>query len=734
MHFARSNCGHLKAKWDTHLSCLTCNSCTHISPCYICSSWTEKVWNLAERRRLHATRKSVMTQKRKQKKSKKSKKSQSDMSDNGTVDGSTTPHSFTARGRTHQGGSLADLESDRALSPPVTGHPVTGQPVNQSPVNQSPVTGQLISVHPVADHPVTGQPVTSQPVTSQPGTSQLGSSQPGIGLQSFAYDLQTQIPPGYIPINVPVQSYAPSISSHISHGSVHRLSNVLIPGYERSEKLELPNPASSSRQIIPLEPDFSQVSDPSVMIEPPNSNDLSISRPSRKDQSKREHKSKKRRRHRSSSSSISTSRSDSLSSSRRKKNSKRSKHSHKKRRRRSMTPSSSSNSSQSQLDIGRYTRAHKSPQVVQTPTPIQPEETNFSPITNQPINYDQFQPNLTQQNKESDSETESEVWSFDRAINEVFRLLPPELCPKTQQDQAPLKPLSGIEQLTESRSTPLLVFPQSKLVENTTKYIQNRLDSDKCSRDWICPQSLVSALAPTKFYKSQNQYLPTDNILQLEADASLLDISNKGRASIPLKNLEAWERKARKLAAINSHADLFSSAAFLSLQQESMSVAALSRLLEAVAKSIKHATAMSTLLTTELFQARRDAALASSKLLLDNSTYELRNAPINSKSLFDSRIKEIAKSNFEAQQQRFLASTSIQSQSHSYKPPSQSRAFKIPKYPAKQTTSRPKPTQSYRSKNIPQSSSSHTKKDNIKRTGNIRQFPSSKPASSSARL
>ena len=249
----------------------------------------------------------------------------------------------------------------------------------------------------------------------------------------------------------------------------------------------------------------------------------------------------------------------------------------------------------------------------------------------------------------------------------------------------------------ESSSTPLLVLPQSKLVENTTKYIQNRLDSDNCSRDWICPQSLVSALAPTKFYKNQNQYLPTDNIPQLEADASLLDISIKGRASILLKNLEAWERKARKLVSVNSHADLFSSAAFLCLQQESMSVAALSRLLEAVAKSIKHATAMYTLLTTEIFQARRDAALASSKLLLDNSTYWLRNAPINSKTLFDGRIKEIAKSNFEAQQQRFLASTSIQSQSHSFKPPTQSRAFKVPKYPAKQTTSRPKPTQSYRS-------------------------------------
>ena len=179
MHFARGNCGHLKAKWDTHLSCLTCNSCTRISQCYICSSWTEKVWNLAERRCLHATRKSVMTQKRKQKKSKKSKKSQSDMSDNGTVDGSTAPHSFTARSRTHQGGSLADLESDRALSPPVTSQPVTSQPVTSHPV-----TGQLISVHPVTGHPVASQPVTSQPVTSQPVTSHQSTMHQSTRLQS----------------------------------------------------------------------------------------------------------------------------------------------------------------------------------------------------------------------------------------------------------------------------------------------------------------------------------------------------------------------------------------------------------------------------------------------------------------------------------------------------------------------------------------------------------------------
>ena len=119
------------------------------------------------------------------------------------------------------------------------------------------------------------------------------------------------------------------------------------------------------------------------------------------------------------------------------------------------------------------------------------------------------------------------------------------------------------------------------------------------------------------------------------------------------KNTEVWEKRACKLVAINSHADLFSSVAYLCLQQESMSVAALSGLLEAIVKFIRHSVAMSTILVTELFQARRDAAIATSKLLLENSGYELRNAPINARSLFGNKIKEVAKSNYEAQQQIF---------------------------------------------------------------------------------
>ena len=118
-------------------------------------------------------------------------------------------------------------------------------------------------------------------------------------------------------------------------------------------------------------------------------------------------------------------------------------------------------------------------------------------------------------------------------------------------------------------------------------------------------------------------------------------------------------KRACKLIAINSHADLFFSAAYLCMQQQTMSVPALSRLLEAVVKSIKHATAMSTILATEIFQARRDAVLAKSKLSVDNSNHELRNTLINSKNLFRNKINEIAKGNFEAQQHRYLATSSV---------------------------------------------------------------------------
>ena len=110
--------------------------------------------------------------------------------------------------------------------------------------------------------------------------------------------------------------------------------------------------------------------------------------------------------------------------------------------------------------------------------------------------------------RDTGSKSEAEIWSFDKAINEVFRLLPQELYPRPSEEHTPAKSLSGTEQLMEVHATPLLVLPQSKLVENTTEFIQNKLDSENFGKDWLCLQNLISSLAPNKYYKSQNQYFP----------------------------------------------------------------------------------------------------------------------------------------------------------------------------------------------------------------------------------
>ena len=77
------------------------------------------------------------------------------------------------------------------------------------------------------------------------------------------------------------------------------------------------------------------------------------------------------------------------------------------------------------------------------------------PIDQTPIRHSD---NVVQQLKDSGSESDSEAWSFDRAINEVFRLLPQELCPRPTEENTPTRPLSGIEHLMENHASPLFTL------------------------------------------------------------------------------------------------------------------------------------------------------------------------------------------------------------------------------------------------------------------------------------
>ena len=159
MKIVCGDCGYIKALWDNHQNCLSCTFCSRLSTCSTCSPWSEEAWVLADRHCTYSARKSLMAKKKQNKKERRL--AVSDLSDDNSLDGSTTPQGYTARGKNHQGGDYSDAECIQNVSPPVTGQPTTSQPV----------TGQ----------PVTGQSVTGQPINGQPGTGQFITSQPGTG-------------------------------------------------------------------------------------------------------------------------------------------------------------------------------------------------------------------------------------------------------------------------------------------------------------------------------------------------------------------------------------------------------------------------------------------------------------------------------------------------------------------------------------------------------------------------
>ena len=53
----RGSCGHIKARWDSHDTCLACTGCTFNNKCAVCDLWAYDVWTKAGRRRTSISRK-----------------------------------------------------------------------------------------------------------------------------------------------------------------------------------------------------------------------------------------------------------------------------------------------------------------------------------------------------------------------------------------------------------------------------------------------------------------------------------------------------------------------------------------------------------------------------------------------------------------------------------------------------------------------------------------------------
>ena len=282
----------------------------------------------------------------------------------------------------------------------------------------------------------------------------------------------------------------------------------------------------------------------------------------------------------------------------------------------------------------------------------------------------------------SDSEEEEEATiSFAEAIQEVMNLLPPEFCPRKDSSETIQRPRSTLDALNPTEDKNSASLPQSLLIKDVVNVFQCLIDKKvKLEPGWVTNQSLERELGIVmKYYRSHGQLFPT-SVPKIDKDASLLDLAFSGNVNFPVKSLETMERQARNMVTINSYADLFTAASVKALESDNLDAPMLKRLLSSIVSCLKHSSSMAVILTVELLQARREAAIEGSKILTEATKNKLRSVPIFSEFLFGGQVAALQKSNSESQQQSFIASSVAQS--------SQAFRFKIPKLPNKSSDHR----------------------------------------------
>ena len=253
---------------------------------------------------------------------------------------------------------------------------------------------------------------------------------------------------------------------------------------------------------------------------------------------------------------------------------------------------------------------------------------------------------VVQRGSASDSEYEVEEeecipsFSFERAVNEAFRYLPEQVCPRIE---TPLKSkFEGFIDATadpSDRSDTHFLLPMAPAVSQLVKALESAHPGQSDS-------SVLSKGLDFKWgsYKFSEESFPLKNP-PLDDDSSRLGIKSPSSSQVSSKTVERWEQRARQLVGIASHNNAFVGALFHALKTPTPpSDASIQLLLEALNRTSRHAIGMSLSLATEILKQRREDTLAGTSSLSENSRRRLASAPISSPSLFGGLIGEISES------------------------------------------------------------------------------------------
>ena len=285
-----------------------------------------------------------------------------------------------------------------------------------------------------------------------------------------------------------------------------------------------------------------------------------------------------------------------------------------------------------QFQVERPSRAEHGHRIQSSPTPSSDEEMGDQSF--------------------SGDEPTVERMSLQQAIDEVFRVVPDHFCPKV--DAPPRrKNLSSLEELNAEAFTPLRLLPQANNLGRLIEQLQATRSLDSC-QPWSVPAAISKEWVTPKKYTTSKEFFPV-KVPALDGDAAMLGLSAPTSVTVNSKLLEKWEARARLGVMVSSHDDHFAIALSQLLKEENVSSRGANRILEAFDTGNRHLMALNLQNATEMLSARRDAALAKSSLLLQESKDKLRAAPLASDLLFGGRIAAVTVSDSAEQSRRLSA-------------------------------------------------------------------------------
>ena len=267
------------------------------------------------------------------------------------------------------------------------------------------------------------------------------------------------------------------------------------------------------------------------------------------------------------------------------------------------------------------------------------------------------------------SNMSSEDMKFQNLIEEVFKLLPADRFPrKTESVLGGNKPRSSIEMELMKAPRKSISLPQTKgplskaldCIKQSMGSVEQKDGSypmpSTVAQDWLPSKSDINKLVKLKYYQSHEELIPTATASALDPDANRLDISLSGSYPVKVSSLQSLEGQSRDMIRILSHAEIFSFAAFKSLQSENMDSKVLLEILKSMSMAVTDAMSIATAQTLGLQQMRREAAIESAPKgsLTTEAKRKLRLTPLTSKLLFGGQISNIYKENMTENQERLV--------------------------------------------------------------------------------